>query len=147
MRYLGCLFPKFKKENFLSRDTAGSKIPNPGIANRSFNRISRIPIARIFGVLRSGFPGFKFTNLGHQQSSVLGFFRNRDFYFGIDRNIPKIPKSRGSGSGLENPEKMPSEKSRKSRRSGSGFENLEKIPSTKSQKCKIPGIPDFFGIF
>ena len=31
------------------------------------------------------------------------------FYFGLDR---KIPKSRGTGSGFENPEKIPSEKSR-----------------------------------
>ena len=37
------------------------------------------------------------------------------FYFGLDQKIPKIPKSRGSGSGFENPEKIPSEKSRKSR--------------------------------
>ena len=37
------------------------------------------------------------------------------FYFELDRKIPKIPKSRGSGSGFENPEKTQSEKSRKSR--------------------------------
>ena len=35
------------------------------------------------------------------------------FYFGLDRKIPKIPKSPGSGSGFENPEKIQSEKSRK----------------------------------
>ena len=28
------------------------------------------------------------------------------FYFGLDRKIPKIPKSLGSGSGFENPEKF-----------------------------------------
>ena len=27
------------------------------------------------------------------------------FYFGLDRKISKIPKSRGSGSGYENPKK------------------------------------------
>ena len=37
------------------------------------------------------------------------------FYFGLDRKIPKIPKSRESGSGFENPEKIPNEKSQKSR--------------------------------
>ena len=33
-------------------------------------------------------------------------------YFGLDRKIPKILKSRGSGSGFENSEKIPSERSR-----------------------------------
>ena len=41
MRYLGCLFPEFKKENFLSRDTAGSKFPNPGIVHLIAYPVSR----------------------------------------------------------------------------------------------------------
>ena len=41
------------------------------------------------------------------------------FCFGLDRKIPKIPKSRGSG-----------------------FENLEKIPSTKFRKSWNPGDRD-----
>ena len=78
-------------------------------------------------------------------------------YFGLDQKIPKIPKSRGSGSGFENPEKIPSEKSRKSRNPGDrdrGFkiprksrENPEKIPrkSRKNPEWEIPKIPKFRG--
>ena len=50
------------------------------------------------------------------------------FYFGQDRKIPKIPKSRRSGSGSENPEKIASEKSR-----FSGHRDFQ-----------IPGIRDFY---
>ena len=38
----------------------------------------------------------------------MGFFRDPEieiFNFGLDRKIHKIPQSRGSGSGFENPEK------------------------------------------
>ena len=49
----------------------------------------------------------------------MGFFRDPEsrigiFTFGLDRKIHKIPQSLGSGSGFENPEKIPNEKSRKS---------------------------------
>ena len=32
------------------------------------------------------------------------WFRDWDFYFGLDQKISKIPKSRGLGSELENPD-------------------------------------------
>ena len=63
----------------------------------------------------------------------MGFFRDPKsrsrgfgigiFYFGLDRKISKIPKSRGSGSEFENPGKIP-----------------------KNPECLVPGIRDFFGI-
>ena len=46
-------------------------------------------------------------------------FRIEIFYFGL--KITKLP--------------------------GSGFEDLEKIPNEKSRKYRMPGIQDFFGIF
>ena len=36
----------------------------------------------------------------------MGFFGVGIYYFGLDRKIPKIPKPRESGSGLENSEKF-----------------------------------------
>ena len=64
------------------------------------------------------------------------------FYFGLDQKIPKIPKSRGSGSGFENPEKIPKEKSRKSQNPGDrdrDFKTSKK--SRKNPESKIPKIP------
>ena len=55
---------------------------------------------------------------------------------GLDRKISEIPKPWGLRSGFENPEKIPSEKSRKSR---GKFDKLEKIPSAKSRKSQDPG--------
>ena len=52
--------------------------------------------------------------------------------------IPKIPKSRGSGLGFENPEEIP----RKSRKNPE--KNPEKIPNEKSRKSQNPGDRDLF---
>ena len=76
IRYAGSRMLFFRN---IRRKTSYPGIPrvkNPEPRNRSFNRISRIPISRIFRVLRSEFPGFKFTNLGHQQSSSFTIFRS-----------------------------------------------------------------------
>ena len=74
------------------------------------------------------------------------------FYFGLDRKIPKIPKSLRSGSGFENPEKF--RKSRKnpeskipkipkSQRLVSGCENLKKIPKKSQERNpESPIIPE-----
>ena len=68
----------------------------------------------------------------------MGFFRD----FGLNK---KIPKSRGSGSGIKNPYKIPSEKSRKSRNPvdqnrdvKTSKKNPEKIPSANSRKTLKP---------
>ena len=86
---------------------------------------------------------------------IVGFgmrSRDRDFYFGISRKIPKNTEknpenSKISGIGilkpLKNPEKIPSSKLRKSRASGLGFENPEKIP--KKSRVKNPENPKIPG--
>ena len=61
--------------------------------------------------------GWDFFGIPDPESRSRGFGIGI-FYFGLDQKIPKIPKSRGSGSGFENPEKIPSEKSRKSQNPG-----------------------------
>ena len=56
--------------------------------------------------------------------------------------IPKIPKSRGSGLGFENPEKIPSEKSRKFQNLGIGIyffgisRGQPELVAPKSQKTQ-----------
>ena len=75
------------------------------------------------------------------------FFGIGIFYFGVDRKILNIPKFRGSGSGFENPEKIPSGKSQ-----NPGDRDLDlkiprkfrKIPSKKSRK--IPSINRDFSL-
>ena len=61
------------------------------------------------------------------------------FYFGLDR---KIPKSRGSGSGFDNPEKISSEKSRKFRNPGDRDRNMRTSKIPKNSEYKIPKIPE-----
>ena len=58
------------------------------------------------------------------------------FYFELDR---KIPKSRGSRSGFENPEKIPREKFRESQNPGDRDRDF-KI----SKKFRVLGFHDFF---
>ena len=64
---------------------------------------------------------------------------------GLNQKIPKIPKSRGSGSGFENPEKNPSEKSRMT--NSENFLSLGIfIPGIRdflTLGIQIPGIGDF----
>ena len=60
------------------------------------------------------------------------FFGIGNFYFRLDRKIPKILKSRGSGSGFENFEKMPSEKSR-----NPGDRDIKNLEKSRKQN---PGI-------
>ena len=83
-------------------------------------------------------------------------FGIRTFYFGLDRKIPKIPKSRGSG--FENPKKkIPKEKSRKSQNPGDrdrDFKTFKKSGKSRVQNHRdsgffsirifIPGIRDFY---
>ena len=57
-------------------------------------------------------------------------------YFGLDRKILKIPKSRGSGSGFENPENL------KIPRIGTGILKPLKNPE-KSRKSRNPGDRDW----
>ena len=60
------------------------------------------------------------------------------FIFGLHRKIPKIPKSRGSELGFENPEKNPQWKIPKIPRSrGSGF-IFRDIPNGGAQEVKDP---------
>ena len=76
--------------------------------------------------------GWDFFGIPDPESRSRGFGIGI-FYFGLDQKIPKIPKSRGSGSGFENPEKIPKEKSRKSRNPEDRDRNL-KITREKSRK-------------
>ena len=84
----------------------------------------------------------------------MGFFRDRDFLFGLNR---KNPKSRGSGSGFENPEnpeisgigigifKIPSAKSRKSQNSGFlTIEIFSKFYENPRDFKQSPGFGMFF---
>ena len=93
-----------------------------------------------FIMLQSGFD-FRMRFFRDPESRSRGFGIGI-FYFGLDRKIPKIPKSRGSGSGFENPEKIPKEKSRKSQNPGDrdrDFKTSKK--SRKNPESKIPKIP------
>ena len=85
---------------------------------------AKILIVTITQLVLRGIVGFVmgFSGIPNPESRSRGFGIGI-FYFELDRRISKIPKSRGSGSGFANPEKIPS----------------DKIP-------KI-GIRDFFGIF
>ena len=65
------------------------------------------------------------------------------FYFGLDRKIPEIPKSRGSGSGFENPEKIPKEKSRKSQNPGDRDRDFK---TSKKSRVRNPENPEILGI-
>ena len=79
-------------------------------------------------------------------ASEWDFFGIGIFYFGLDWKIPKISKSRRSGSGFENPQKIPREKPRKPINLGDRDWNLktsknpEKIASAKSRN---PGDRDW----
>ena len=61
------------------------------------------------------------------------------FYCGLDR---KIPKSRGSGSGFENLEKIPREKSRKSQNPGDRDRDFKTSKKSRGQNPKDPEIPE-----
>ena len=94
------------------------------------------------GILAEMASRWDFFGIPNPESRSRGF-RIGIFYFGLDQKIPKMPKSRGSGWGFKNPEKIPKEKSRKCRNPGDRDRDL-KIPKKSRKKnpenAEIPGI-------
>ena len=102
-------------------------------------------ILRDYGYRPELASGWDFFGIPNPESWSRGFGIGI-LYFGLDRKIPEIPKSRGSGSGFENPEKIPKEKSRKSQNPGDrdrDFKTSKK--SRKIPKAKSPKIPKSLG--
>ena len=116
-------------------------------------RLYNIVFARRLPFLRIKFSFVFFHNSKTSESTFksrvgfgLGFFRDPEtrprgfgigiFNFGLDRKIQKIPKSRGSGSGFENPENL------KIPRIGTGILKPLKNPE-KSRKSRNPGDRDW----
>ena len=84
-----------------------------------------------------------FFNISNQSWLRDGIFSGSripipNFYFGLDRKILKIPKSRGSGSRFENSEKIPKEKSK-----NPGDRDRDFKISKKSRKIRESGNRDW----
>ena len=99
-------------------------------------------------MLCQGFQAIKFfliilSELGSGWDFLGIGIRDRDFFFELHRKIPKIPKSRGSGSRFENSEKIPREKTRKSQNPGDrDFKTSKKSRKSRRWGVIFPGYPE-----